>query len=126
MCVLCGRPLATPFCPHCGLDAAGHFAPVVLSPELADLEKRVNPGAALNAGAVIQTHLFEDRVMKSSFLKIGEESSIGNMAVILYDAEMQSGSSLGPLSLLMKGETLSRSGRWHGCPTVQVEGVSCP
>jgi hypothetical protein len=50
MCVLCGRPLATPFCPHCGLDAAGHFAPVVLSPELADLEKRVNPGAALNAG----------------------------------------------------------------------------
>jgi hypothetical protein len=49
-CVLCGRPLVTPFCPHCGLDAAGHFAPVALDPELAALERGPNGGAALNAG----------------------------------------------------------------------------
>jgi non-ribosomal peptide synthetase-like protein len=77
--------------------------------------------AALNAGAIIQTHLFEDRIMKSSYLKVGSETSIGNMAVALYDTEMKTGSSLGPLSLLMKGETLAPHTKWHGIPTVQVK-----
>jgi hypothetical protein len=75
----------------------------------------------LNAGAIIQTHLFEDRIMKSSYLKVGSETSIGNMAVALYDTEMKTGSSLGPLSLLMKGETLAPHTKWHGIPTVQVK-----
>jgi non-ribosomal peptide synthetase-like protein len=72
--------------------------------------------AALNLGAVIQNHLFEDRVMKSSYLKIGAGCSVGNMAVVLYDSEMQDGSVLGPLSLLMKGEKLPRDERWLGIP----------
>lgn len=75
--------------------------------------------AALNVGAVIQNHLFEDRVMKSSYLKIGEGCSVGNMAVILYDSELQEGAMLGPLSLLMKGETLAKTERWHGIPCTQ-------
>jgi len=73
--------------------------------------------AALNLGATIQTHLFEDRIMKASYLKIGDECSVGNMAVILYDTKMQNGSTVGPLSLLMKGETIPASSRWHGIPT---------
>jgi non-ribosomal peptide synthetase-like protein len=73
--------------------------------------------AAVNLGATIQTHLFEDRIMKASYLKIGNECSVGNMAVILYDTEMQTGSKVGPLSLLMKGETVPASSRWHGIPT---------
>jgi len=76
---------------------------------------------ALNAGSIIQTHLFEDRVMKSSYVKVGDECTVGNMAVVLYDTEMQRASYLGPLSLLMKGETLSPLGRWHGIPTVQIK-----
>lgn len=74
--------------------------------------------AALNHASVVQTHLFEDRIMKSSYAKIGSECSLGNMAIMLYDAEMQQGASLGPLSLLMKGETLGPFTRWHGIPTV--------
>jgi non-ribosomal peptide synthetase-like protein len=81
--------------------------------------------AALNAGAIIQNHLFEDRIMKSASLKVGAECSVGNMAVVLYDSEMQRGSSLGPLSLLMKGETLAPRTRWHGIPTTQIR-KSCP
>jgi non-ribosomal peptide synthetase-like protein len=73
--------------------------------------------AAVNLGATIQTHLFEDRIMKASYLKIGNNCSVGNMAVILYDTEMQPGSTVGPLSLLMKGETVPSSSRWHGIPT---------
>jgi hypothetical protein len=42
------------------------------------------------------------------------------MAVVLYDSEMQRGSTLGPLSLLMKGETLAPHGRWHGIPSMPV------
>ncbi|GAG14503.1 unnamed protein product, partial [marine sediment metagenome] len=33
---------------------------------------KIGDGAALNIGATIQTHLFEDRIMKSSYLEIGE------------------------------------------------------
>ncbi|MGD9212019.1 MAG: hypothetical protein PVI90_14650, partial [Desulfobacteraceae bacterium] len=73
--------------------------------------------AALNMGVVVQNHLFEDRIMKSSYLKIGNECSVGNMSVVLYDTEMQQGASIGPLSLLMKGETLPPFTRWLGIPT---------
>jgi non-ribosomal peptide synthetase-like protein len=80
---------------------------------------RIDDDAALNAGAIVQTHLFEDRVMKSSRLIVGPGATVGNMAVVLYDAELQAGAWLGPMSLLMKGETLSARERWHGIPTVR-------
>ena len=76
---------------------------------------------ALNYGVVVQNHLFEDRIMKSSRLKIGDECSIGNMSVVLYDTEMKPGSSVDSLSLLMKGETLPPHTRWIGIPTRQVK-----
>jgi non-ribosomal peptide synthetase-like protein len=75
--------------------------------------------AALNAGVVVQNHLFEDRIMKSSYLKIGDECSVGSMSVVLYDSEMKRGSSIGPLSLLMKSEVLPENTRWIGIPTRQ-------
>jgi non-ribosomal peptide synthetase-like protein len=85
--------------------------------DLVDIGDRV----ALNAGAVMQNHLFEDRIMKSSHLRIGDGCSIGNMAVVLYDGHMQNGAVLGPLSLLMKGEVVPSDTRWHGIPTVKVQ-----
>jgi non-ribosomal peptide synthetase-like protein len=72
--------------------------------------------AALNLGATIQTHLFEDRVMKSSHLRIGRGCGVGNMAVVLYDTQMEAGSRLAPLSLLMKGESLRGRRAWTGIP----------
>jgi non-ribosomal peptide synthetase-like protein len=73
---------------------------------------------ALNGGAIIQNHLFEDRIMKSSYLRIDDGCSVGNMAVVLYDGCMERGAVLGPLSLLMKGEIVPAGTRWHGIPTV--------
>ncbi len=78
--------------------------------------------ASLNSGAVIQNHLFEDRIMKSSYLRIGDECTVGNMAVVLYDTVMHTGAWLGPLSLLMKGETLAPGTKWRGIPTVPASG----
>lgn len=74
---------------------------------------------SLNAGSIIQNHLFEDRIMKSSFLKIGDGCTVGNMAVVLYDTVMEEDAVVGPLSLLMKGETMPSGNSWHGIPTVQ-------
>jgi acetyltransferase-like isoleucine patch superfamily enzyme len=76
--------------------------------------------ACLNMGATIQTHLFEDRVFKADVIKIDDNCSVGNMAVVLYGTEMRDGSNLGPLSVLMKGEMLPEASRWHGTPCEPV------
>lgn len=72
--------------------------------------------SALNDNCTIQTHLFEDRVMKMSYVNIGKECSIGGMAVVLYDSEMGDGSRLGNLSVLMKGESLPAEATVIGAP----------
>ena len=76
--------------------------------------------AALNLGATIQPHLFENRIMKADVISIGENCSVGNMAVVLYDSSMQTGSSLAPLSVLMKGDSLPSHTRWYGIPAEPV------
>ena len=80
---------------------------------------RIGNGVALNYDAIIQNHLFEDRIMKSSYLDIGDGCSVGNMSVVLYDSRMEDGAVLGSLSLLMKGEVMPSRTRWYGIPTVQ-------
>lgn len=78
---------------------------------------KIGDYAALNAGVVVQNHLFEDRVMKSSYVNIGDGCTVGNMSVVLYDSVMEEGSVLGPMSLLLKGETMPVNENWHGIPT---------
>lgn len=72
--------------------------------------------SALNEGVVIQNHLFEDRIMKSSYLKIGNECSIGNMSVVLYDSEIGDRTNVQSLSLVMKGDNLPENTNWEGIP----------
>ncbi|MBW3496709.1 Pls/PosA family non-ribosomal peptide synthetase [Bacillus sp. FDAARGOS_1420] len=77
---------------------------------------QVGNQVAINLNSTLQTHLFEDRVMKMSNLVIGDNCSIGNGSVVLYDTIMQQGASLGNLSLMMKGETFPASTQWEGTP----------
>jgi non-ribosomal peptide synthetase-like protein len=72
--------------------------------------------AALNDKANLQTHLFEDRVIKMGRVRVGRRCSVGAMSTVLYDTEIGDGSSLGELSLLMKGEILPPGTRWQGLP----------
>jgi non-ribosomal peptide synthetase-like protein len=74
-------------------------------------------GAALNQDCVMQTHLFEDRVMKMSTIHVGAGCSVGARSIVLYDGTMQDGSALSDLSLVMKGETLPAGTRWVGTPS---------
>jgi non-ribosomal peptide synthetase-like protein len=71
--------------------------------------------AALNSDCTVQTHLFEDRVMKCSTVAIGPRCNVGASSLVLYDAQMEEGSSLADLSLILKGESLP--------PGVTVEGI---
>lgn len=75
--------------------------------------------AEINGDATLQTHLFEDRVMKMSRLRVGARCTVGESAVVLYDTEMKPGSGLGALSLLMKGESLPPDTHWEGSPAVR-------
>lgn len=64
----------------------------------------------------IQTHLFEDRVMKVEPLTIGDRVSIGALAIILYNTTIERGCTVGPLSLVMKGESYPAGTHWEGVP----------
>ncbi|MCX5794596.1 MAG: amino acid adenylation domain-containing protein [Elusimicrobia bacterium] len=71
---------------------------------------------ALNEDCTIQTHLFEDRVMKLGKVEIGSRVSIGSNTVVLYDSAIEDDVKVGDLSLLMKGERLRAGSRWAGSP----------
>jgi non-ribosomal peptide synthetase-like protein len=81
---------------------------------------KVGDDSALNDNCTLQTHLFEDRVMKMSFVDIGKNCSVGGMAVVLYDSKMEDGSSILPLSVLMKSETLPENTEFIGAPAKMV------
>jgi non-ribosomal peptide synthetase-like protein len=81
---------------------------------------QISTGSCLNFGCTIQTHLFEDRVMKMSKIDIGKRCTIGAMSVVLYDSKMGNHSILDGLSLLMKGETLPARTKWQGSPSCRI------
>jgi len=84
----------------------------------------VGDDCAIGQACSLQTHLFEDRVMKMSRLRIGNRCSVGPRAVILYDSILEDGVELDGLSLIMKGETLAGHSRWHGSPARRKEELS--
>ena len=77
---------------------------------------KIGDYSAVNDNCTLQTHLFEDRVMKMSFVDIGKECSVGGMSVVLYDSKMEDRSVLEPLSVLMKSETLPANTVFIGAP----------
>ncbi len=79
-------------------------------------DSSVGDETALNADCTVQTHLFEDRVMKMSCVHIGPRCTVGAGSLVLYDSRMAPGAALDDLSLLMKGETLPARTRWQGIP----------
>jgi non-ribosomal peptide synthetase-like protein len=77
---------------------------------------RVGEDAAIGRAASLQTHLFEDRVMKMSRVTIAPGATIGPRSVVLYDATVGEGATLDALSLAMKGESIPPATHWRGIP----------
>ncbi|MFI0737718.1 Pls/PosA family non-ribosomal peptide synthetase [Streptomyces sp. NPDC021100] len=84
---------------------------------------RVGDDAAIGQQVSLQTHLFEDRVMKMSTVTVGPGASIGPRTIVLYDSVVGAGVRLGALSLVMKGERLTPGTSWRGLPAEGLDGT---
>ncbi|WP_085911253.1 MULTISPECIES: Pls/PosA family non-ribosomal peptide synthetase [Pseudonocardia] len=86
----------------------------------------IGDDAVVGRDVSLQTHLFEDRVMKMSTVTVGAGATVGDRAIVLYDAVVGAGVRLEPLSLVMKGEHLPAGTRWRGITAQPVSDPPAP
>jgi non-ribosomal peptide synthetase-like protein len=77
----------------------------------------------LNALSALQTHLYEDRVMKVGRVKIGYGVTVGSGSTVLYDTHVGDFARLGPLTIVMKGESIPAHTEWTGAPATPTRHV---
>ena len=78
---------------------------------------RIGDDVTVGTDVSLQTHLFEDRVMKMGIVRVEDAGSIGARGIILYGATLGRYADLAPLSLVMKGEFIPPGTRWIGIPS---------
>ena len=71
---------------------------------------------SLNGSCALQTHLYEDRVMKVGRIHVGTGVTVGANATVLYDTQIGDYAQLGPLTIVMKGEHIPPHTQWIGAP----------
>lgn len=81
---------------------------------------RLGDDAVIGPEVSLQTHLFEDRVMKMNTIEIADRVEVGTRAVVLYSTQLEDDVQLAPLSLVMKGESLPAATAWIGIPAQQA------
>ncbi|MCG5431473.1 amino acid adenylation domain-containing protein [Mycobacterium sp. MYCO198283] len=72
--------------------------------------------ATVNRGCVVQTHLFHDRVMRLDTVVLEPGATLGPHCVALPAARVGMGATVGPASLVMRGDVVPDSTRWQGNP----------
>jgi len=77
---------------------------------------KVGDFAAVNAVSALQTHLYEDRVMKVGRVDVGNGATVGAGSTVLYDTHVGDFAQLGPLTIVMKGERIPPHSKWIGAP----------
>ncbi|WP_025156790.1 Pls/PosA family non-ribosomal peptide synthetase [Leifsonia aquatica] len=70
----------------------------------------------VNRGCVVQTHLFHDRIMSMDTVTIERGGTLGPHSVILPAAAIGADATVGPASLVMRGESVPDGSRWSGNP----------
>jgi non-ribosomal peptide synthetase-like protein len=65
----------------------------------------------------MQSHSFEDRVLKLAPVRIRAGADVGRGAVLLYGADIGERTEVTPNSVVMKREALMPGLRYAGCPT---------
>ncbi|MEO3874813.1 Pls/PosA family non-ribosomal peptide synthetase [Nonomuraea sp. B12E4] len=73
-------------------------------------------GACVNRGCVLQTHLFHDRVMSMDTVTLDDGATLGPHGVVLPAARVGTDTTIGPASLVMRGESVPGHSRWFGNP----------
>ena len=73
-------------------------------------------GSTVNRGCVVQTHLFHDRIMSMDSVTLDAGATLGPHSVILPAARIGEHGTVGPASLVMRGELVPVGSRWSGNP----------
>lgn len=76
----------------------------------------LHDGATVNAGTVLQTHLFHDRVLAMDTVVLRRGATVGPNSVVLPAAELGRHATVGPVSLVMRGESVPDKTAWIGNP----------
>ena len=76
----------------------------------------IGDGATISR-SVMQTHLYEDRMFKMGPILVGPGVAVDH-GIVLYNSEMAEGSSLAPVSLVMRGERIEPYQRHFGLPSI--------
>ncbi|MEI2765172.1 MAG: Pls/PosA family non-ribosomal peptide synthetase [Dermatophilaceae bacterium] len=87
-------------------------------PDLVELRA----GATVGSGCVVQTHLFHDRVLALDTVTLREGATLGPNGVVLPAAVVGSHATVGPASLVMRGESVPDKTRWVGNPIGPWDG----
>ncbi len=73
-------------------------------------------GSTVNRGCVVQTHLFHDRIMRMDEVVLEQGATLGPHGVALPSARLGAGVTVGPASLVVRGDSVPKSTRWQGNP----------
>jgi non-ribosomal peptide synthetase-like protein len=73
-------------------------------------------GSTVGRGCVVQTHLFHDRIMSMDTVTLDAGAALGPHSVVLPAAVVGSHATVGPASLVMRGEGVPVGSRWSGNP----------
>ena len=73
-------------------------------------------GASVNRGCVVQTHLFHDRIMSMDTVSLDRGATLGPHGVILPAASIGERATIGPASLVLRGDDVPAGTRWTGNP----------
>jgi non-ribosomal peptide synthetase-like protein len=73
-------------------------------------------GSTVNRGCVVQTHLFHDRIMRMDTVTLEAGATLGPHCVALPASLIGTGATVGPASLVMRGDEVPPGTRWQGNP----------
>lgn len=80
----------------------------------------VGAGATVGPGTVVQTHLFQDRVMSLDAVSVEAGATLGTNSVVLPGSVLGRGATVGPGSLVMRGDSVPAGTVWQGNPVEPV------
>ncbi len=75
-------------------------------------------GCTVNRHAVVETHLFHDRLMRIGPATLGAGATLGPATAMLPDTIIGSDCRVGGRSVVMRGERLPANTCWHGAPVL--------
>ena len=76
----------------------------------------LSDGSTVNRGCVVQTHLFHDRIMSIDTVTLEAGATLGPHSVVQPASRIGAHGTVGPASLVMRGELVPVGSRWSGNP----------